>query len=409
MNTGKKGGAILALVAGAFLGGSVAAANPEPRIVQVNCSIGETLAQALQRGKEDRSLLVVVLGVCNETVTVDRADVTLRGEAGATINGPDAALDALTVRADRVTIENLVVSGGKNGIFVNGAGNAVVRGTTVQSTGRTGIIGVGGAAILIDGSTVQSNPRDGVSVEGSQLTIANSTVRQNARTGVLLSTSASARIGVDNANNPAASTITQNGSSGISVNTGSAAIIANSSITGNGADPAATSGRFGIAVGGSSVDIAGGNTIADNSGTGLFLRGSSVTIGSLVFGPTSLNTISNNGDALSSGGIFAFLGSSLTMRDAVITGNRGWGLGLSTRSVAQITNTQIQGNVPANPGTGDGIRMFLGSSLLTSTPASSITGNAGAGIACFGDSAISNAAFLGSAGNGLPDTICSSF
>jgi hypothetical protein len=408
MNTGTKRGAILALVAGAFLGGP-AAANPEPRVVEVDCSNGNTLASALERGSEDRPLLVRVLGVCNETVTIERADVTLRGEPGAAINGPDAALDALTIRADRVAIENLVVSGGRNGILISGASNAVVRGTTVQSTGRTGIIGIGGSAILIDASTVQSNPRDGVSVEGSQLTLANSTVRQNARTGVLLSTSAAARIGIDNANNPAASTITQNGSSGISVNTGSAAIIGNSSITSNGADPAATSGRFGIAVGGSSVDIAGGNTIADNSGTGLFLRGSSATIGSLVFGPTSVNTISNNGDALSSGGIFAFLGSTLTVRDAVISGNRGWGLGLGTRSVAQITNTQIQGNVPTAPGTGDGIRMFLGASLQTSTPPSSVTGNAGAGIACFGDSAISNAAFLGSAGNGLPDTICNSF
>jgi len=93
----------------------------------------------------------------------------------------------------------------------------------------------------------------------------------------------------------------------------------------------------------------------------------------------------------------------------VITGNRGVGVSVSTRSVAQIQNSQVQGTVPTSPGTGDGIRLVLGSSLLPTTPPSVVTGNAGAGLTCFGDSAAINVALLGSAGNGLPDTICSSF
>jgi hypothetical protein len=407
MNIDTKRGAILALAAGVFLSGPVAA-SPAARTVEVNCSSGKTLAAALERSGEG-PLLVLVQGVCNETVVIERADVTLRGEAGAAINGPDPALDALTIRADRVSIENLVVSGGRNGIVAEGAGNAVVRGTTVQSTGRTGILVVWGSGMLIDGSTVQSNPRDGVSAEGSQLTLINSTVRQNARIGVLLSSATSARIGIDHANNPAASTITQNGSNGISINTGSGAIVGNSNITFNGADLATTSGRFGITVNGASADIAGGNTIANNSGTGIFLRSATATIGVLVFGPTSVNTLTGNGSPTSQGGVQAFLNSSLVIRDAVITGNQGVGVILSTRSVAQILNTQVQGTASVGPGSGDGIRLVLGSSLLPSTPPSSVSGNAGAGLTCFGDSAAINVALLGSAGNGLPDTICNSF
>jgi parallel beta-helix repeat protein len=409
MNTGAKRGAILALVAGAFLSGSIAAANPEPRVVQVNCSNGKTLAKALERGNEDRPLLVLVQGVCNETVTIERSDVTLRGEAGAAINGPDAALDTLTVRADRVTIENLVVSGGRNGIVASGAGNVVIRGTTVQSTGRTGILVVGGSGAIIDASTVQSNPRDGVSTEGSQVTIMNSTVRQNARTGVLIATNTSGRIGLDPVNEAAGNTITQNGGSGVSVTAGGSALIGNNSITFNGTDPASIVGRSGISVTGASADILGGNTVANNAGQGIFLRGASVTIGSVTFPFTSVNTISGNGSATAQGGVSAFLGSSLVVRDAVITGNQGTGVVLSTRSVAQIFNTLVQGTVSTGPGTGDGIRLVLGSSLLPTTPASVVTGNAGAGISCFGDSAAVNTVLLGSAGNGAPDTICNPF
>ena len=409
MNTSTKRGAMLALVVGTFLSGSIAAANPEPRVVQVNCSNGNTLAKALDRGNEDRALIVLVQGVCNETVTIERSDVTLRGEPGAAINGPDAAVDAVTVRADRVTIENLVVSGGKNGIVASGAGNFTVRGTTVQSTGRTGILVVGGSGATIDASTVQSNPRDGVSTEGSQVTLMNSTVRQNGRIGVFIGTNTSGRIGLDSVNESAGNTITQNGANGIGVALGGSALIGNNSVTFNGTDPASTVGRFGIAVTGASADILGGNTIANNAAQGVFLRGASVTIGNVTFPFTSVNTITGNGGPTAQGGVFAFLGSSLVIRDAVITGNQGMGLGLSTRSVAQIFNTQIQGTVSTGPGSGDGIRLVLGSSLLPSTPPSVVTGNAGAGLTCFGDSAAINTALLGSAGNGAPDTVCNPF
>ena len=405
MNTGTKRKVIVALLAGAFLSGAVAAANPEPKVVQINCSDGKTLAKALERGNEDRPLLVLVQGVCNETVVVERADVTLRGEAGAAINGPDAGLDALTIRADRVSVENLVVSGGRNGIVASGAGNFVIRGTTVQSTGRTGVLVVFGSAATIDGSTVQSNPRDGISSEGSALTLMNSTVRQNARNGVLVATSTSGRIGLDPANNPAGNTITENGGTGLAITAGAAALIGNNTITFNGTDPASTAGRSGIGVTGGAADILGGNTIANNSGQGVFLRGASVTIGSVNFPFTGVNTITGNGSATAQGGVFAFLGSSLVIRDAVITGNQGVGVGLSTRSVGQIFNTQIQGTVAVSPGTGNGIGLFLGSSLLTGNPAPASTGNAGAGIVCAGSSAL--AGFVNSSGNGMPDSACS--
>jgi hypothetical protein len=409
MNTATKRGAILALVAGALAGGSAAAANPEPRVVQVNCSNGKTLANALERGNEDRALIVVVQGVCNETVVIERSDVTLRGEAGAAINGPDSALDTVTVRADRVAIESLTVSGGRNGIRASGAGNLLVRDSTVQSTGRTGIIVASGSSAVIDGCTVQLNPRDGVSIEGSQATIVNTNVALNAQNGILAANSSSVRVGLDNTNNAAATVVTQSGASGIVVVSGSSALIGNSSITQNGTNPATTAGRSGISVVSASLDLLGGNDIANNAAQGIFVSRSNVTIGSLSFPFTSVNTISANGGATFPGGINAFLGGTLFIRDAVISGNHGGGLVLGGRSQAQLLNTQIQNNLAAGSNAGDGVRLFFGSALVTGTPPSVVTGNAGAGLACFdAESSVSNTALLGSAGNGAPD-FCTGF
>jgi parallel beta-helix repeat protein len=391
---------MLALVVGTFLSGSIAAANPEPRVVQVNCSNGKTLAKALERGNEDRPLLVLVQGVCNETVTIERSDVTLRGEPGAAINGPDPALDTLTVSAHRVAIEGLAISGGRNGIRVTGAGAAAIRGTTVQLTGRTGIIVADSSNALIDGCTVQLNPRDGVSTEASHVTLTNSNVSQNGRIGVFIASGTAGRIGIDNNNNAAGNTISQNGSNGVAVVFGSTALIGNNSITQNGTDPA-QAGRSGISVIQAAADIAGGNSITGNTGQGIFARSASVQIGDPSFAFSTVNTITDNGDAVAAGGVFAFLGSALVIRDAVISNNRGFGVGFSLRSHGQLFNSQILNNVAAGPNPGDGIRLLFGSALLVSAPSSTVTGNAGAGLQCI-DGESSVLGLLPLDGNGIP-------
>lgn len=402
-----------AAIAGSFLGSPIAVAHDHTKTVRVHCSHGQTIKKALGRGDEREPLVVLIRGVCNETVTIDRSDVTLRGEAGfgGGINGPDAALDVITVLADRISIEDLVVTGGRNGITAGGAGRLTVRGTTLQSTGRTGIVVISSSGAIIDGSTIQLNPRDGVAVEGSQATVINSTLSQNGRFGVFVGTGASVRIGIDNQNNAAGSTVSQNGASGINVFLGGAALIANSSITQNGANPASTSGRAGIAVSQGTADIAGSNTIADNTGQGIFVRSGTVQIGNPSFDFSPVNTITGNGDAASAGGVFGFLGAAIVIRDAVISGNRGFGVGFTLRSHGQLINTQVQGTVPAGPNAGDGIRLSLGSAALFSTPGtSSSTGNAGSGLLCTDlESSVANTALLILAGNVVPGTNCTGF
>jgi hypothetical protein len=387
MNARQWGGrSLLAALLALGSSGAIAHGTHGTKTVTVNCAHGQTIAHALKRGDEDRQLVILVRGTCNETVDIDREDVTLRGETGSgpTINGPDPALDTITVRADRVAIEGLTVSGGRNGIVARGAGGLSVLGTTVQLTGRTGIIVSSGSGATIDASTVQSNPRDGVALEGSQASIINSSVSQNARFGVFVGLSSAARIGVDNANNAAGSTISQNGATGINVIFNGSALIGNNNISSNGTDPAAP-GRNGIAVVQATADIAGANTIANNPGPGIFVRAGSLQVGNPSFAFSTVNTITGNGG----GGIFALLGSNVLIRDADMDANSGFGLGLTLRSSAQLINSQIRNNV------GDGIRLSLGSALLPNGPNSVISGNTGFGLQCTDpESSVANTLFL---------------
>jgi Right handed beta helix region len=301
-----------------------------------------------------------------------------------------------------VTIDGITVTGGRNGITGDGADGMIVQKALVMATGRTGIVYSSGSNGVVDTVTSSANPRDGVSIDSASAVVIGSQLTQNGRFGVNVSDSASGRIGIDNGNNPSGNVISTNGGSGINISYGSGAFIAMNEITGNGTNTTPGSPRFGIGINSSSADIIGGNTISGNAGQGINMRTASVSMGDTNFGFTSVNTITGNGSATLPGGIFAFLGSSLNIQNAVISGNNGFGMILSLRSQAQIAGSTIQNNVPAGANNGDGIRLAFGSGLFAATPVGSVTGNAGFGINCTdGESSVVNTGSLGVGPNGL--------
>ena len=406
MNVRDKLGRILVATILLLAAASTVVAAEPTKTVDVDCANGETIAKALTVGDERKPLLIVVKGTCNESVTIARSDVKLQGDhaAGGGVAGPDPSLDTITVTSNRVTIEGLTITGGRNGIAGNGAAGLTVRNAVVQTTGRTGIVYTFGASGLVDACTIQLNPRDGVAIEAAQATIVSSTVTQNARVGVLVTNSASARIGVDNRNAAAGNTISMNGSNGIHVSIGGSAFIAMNQITGNGTDPAGALGRVGVNVVSATADLVGGNAISGNAGQGINARSASVLIGNPNFDFTSVNTITGNGNVNAPGGVFGFLGSSIVIRNAVVTGNAGFGWGLSLKSDGQLFSSSIQNNLPVGSITGDGIRLIFGSGLIVSQPNTFISGNAGFGLQCTdGESSVVNTGFLLLSGNGRGD------
>lgn len=359
----------------------------------VDCGSGGSISAALAAGAKR----IVVRGTCSESVTVNQDDVTLQADpAGGEIHGPDATANAVTVRGHRVTIDGLTISGGRNGISGVGSTNLSIRNCTVQSTGRTGIVYINNAGGSVDTCQVHSNPRDGIAADGAQVTVTNSMISNNSRFGIIIVDGASGKIGQTDRQEPAGNTISQNGSNGITVSTGGTAQIAMNQVTGNGTDPTQP-GRNGISVLQGSASLVGGNTISGNAGAGLAITSSSVTMGNGDLGITPVNTITGNGNSASPGGVSAFLGASVVLRNATIQGNNGPGVTLTTRSQAQLVSSTIQGNLnlPLPNGfmsAGDGIRLVFGSALLPGNPGSTIAGNAGAGVQCTdGESSVINA------------------
>jgi nitrous oxidase accessory protein NosD len=383
------------LTAMAFLPMHVSAQDQPTLTVTVDCAAGQTIAHALRQGDERKPLVVILHGTCIENVTVDRDDVTLVADGpGGTVNGPDPNTSTVTVTGSRVTIDGVAVTGGRNGILGLGARALTVANCIVQNTGRTGIVFTQGTSGTVDTCTVHNNPRDGLAIESSSVTVINSSISQNARAGVVLSDGSSGRIGVDGLNVAAGNVISNNGSNGLHISVGSTAFVGGNTISGNGTNPAGALGRLGIAVLNSTADIIGLNVITGNARDGIFARSSSLTIGDTNFGFSRVNTITGNGTTGPSAGINAFVGTSLTVRNATISGNNGFGVLLSLRSSAQMSGNTIQNNT----GFGDGIRLVFGSGLfIDPAPAAAniVTGNSGFGVNCTdGEASVVNTSSL---------------
>jgi hypothetical protein len=373
-----------------------ALAQLEPtKTVEVRCSAGDRVARALTLGDERKPLVIVVDGVCPESVVIDRSDVTLRaGAEGGGLAGPDPAVDVVTVAATRVTIEGLAITGGRNGIHAVAAPGLVIRGAGVTATGRSGISLGSGSSAVIDACTVARNPRDGVAVDSASAVVLGSTVSENGRMGIVLVNGASARIGIDGMNAIAGSSIRANGSNGIVASLGSSFYLAASEVSGNGTDPAALAGRAGVNLAGASATLIGGNTVRDNASSGVSgFRSASLTIGDPSFGLDTRNVVSRNGTADLSGGVFVFQGSAVIVRNALVADNAGFGLGIGMRSSGQVVGSTFGGN-------GDGIRILMGGALFVSAPPSTVSGSAGFGVQCLdGESSLVNTVLLGFADN----------
>src|SRR5256886_16045177 len=132
------------------------------RTTTVDCAAGDTVARALTRGDERKSLTILINGSCSEHVVINRSDIKLAAAApGATISGPDPAIDVIRVTGTRVTLDGITVTGGRHGIKATGAARLIVRNWLLLGTGRNGISYAHGARGVVDGCTGLNNARDG--------------------------------------------------------------------------------------------------------------------------------------------------------------------------------------------------------------------------------------------------------
>jgi parallel beta-helix repeat protein len=332
--------------------------------ITVDCGSDGSIAQALTGG----AARIVVRGTCAGPVVIDRDDVFLAADpTGGSLHGTDPDANVVLVTGHRVTIEGLMITGGRNGIAGVGASNLTVRDVAVQASGGNGIVYASGSSGTIDRCTIQGNTRTGIVVDGSWARITNCTIQNNAG-GISVINGGSAVIGITNRSVAAGNTIRQNTGSGINVLFGAIATVAMNTITQNTG--------IGISILNATATISGGNTITGNPFGGVVATASRVSLGDAGTGLTTVNQVSENGSAGLTGGVFAGVGTSMLIRDAQIQANSAAGLIISLHSQVQMTGTTIRNNAS------DGIRLVLGAALLPLTPVSTITGNTGAGIQC---------------------------
>lgn len=120
----------VSLVAGLILLASPA------RAAEVNCGLGETIAQALHaQALQRKGKSITIKGVCTEDVDIEKRDVTLEGDGGEIVG-------TVTITgASRVVIKNLTIrNAAGEGVVVTDASAVEIQGTTVSNNfGECGV------------------------------------------------------------------------------------------------------------------------------------------------------------------------------------------------------------------------------------------------------------------------------
>lgn len=291
-----------------------------PLALTVDCGQGGSIASAL--ASSGGPLIVTVQGTCNEHVAIARDDVSLVAGPGGVVHGPDPNTATIRVTGDRIVIDGLTVTGGRNGIQASGSSQLVVRNCTVTS-GRSGIGYFDGANGTVDNCNLQGNPRDGIVLDRGTASISNSTVSGSGRFGINVF-NGSATIAGGNV-------ITANTVNGVQVSLSTVEMF-----TGVTPNQITNNGVQGLNVQVGSVVVMSGTTISGNSGDGLQVsRRAFVETGNGV-------TISNN----TLNGIALFVGGGASLLGAItVTANGQFGL--------QCFGTESR--YFANPGVTDGI------------------------------------------------------
>lgn len=352
---------LAAAAAAIFLCGStLSAPAPLSQIFTVDCAKGQTISAALERGDERKPLVLIIRGTCNENVTINRDDVTLKGDPnyGATVNGSSAA-DTIAVRASRVLIDRIAIRGGNpNGIALIGGSNIDITNSDVQSASWHGVFLTGTSAVNVVNCVVQNNARSGIGLSDASVAIADSQISHNSGSGVRAVRHSSVTV--------TASTISSNALFGIQLQT-SEALISNTTIAENGTNTGLPeTSRGGVGASASNLQINGSN-IANNSAAGVVATGASTT---------NLFNSSVTGNGGSNGGVTLYLGAVGSIDGGTVSSNK------STGVFAWVNSTvQISGGATIQYNTGHGIQLNADSKLWMNGPAT-VGGNTWLGVNC---------------------------
>lgn len=357
--------------------GMLPTASAQSNTFAVDCNRGQTITQALRQGDSRKPLVVLVRGTCNEHVSISRDDVTLRGEPGTepTVNGPDSARDTIVISKDTVNIEDLTVTGGFNGIRLQGPFFAGVRRVLVRNTANNGILLRAGDMELVD-TTVENAGASGLVLgRAASVRVVNSHFRYSHFMGIYAQNNSTLTIN--------GGTVSDNEGHGISVDYGSDGTISNVEIFNN---------FTGIMVSTGHATVDGGNNVHHNRQHGVVAQAGAV------LGLNGSKVMQN-----AQIGVLGYLGATVVMNSNEIVGNGESGVFCLNDCTLQVTSDRITGNGH------HGIGVQRRSTLIDLGPIEEPTdasGNTWVDLWC-GDK--ESSVDLGSNFNGTVDSACTGF
>jgi hypothetical protein len=325
-----------------------------PNVITVNCEAGETVTDALAQAPVTGHLTINIIGVCQESVTITRDDITLQGDSpGAGLQSSSDVPLLLLDGARRVLINQLTLTGGNHGLFAHSGASFHAYDLHVQNnTHYAGIHITMEASGRISNSIIEGS---GIVTWGSgSLYVFGGEVRNSDMFGV--QASGGSYINLDGGFRVVGSrhhAVFAGGGGSIDVHS---AIIEDNLSAGV------------WAMDGSNIGIIGNNTRIENNNGGVVAWSASSV--SIAFGAQVIN---NQGH-----GVQADYGGNISVSDgAVINNNSGAGLSLSGGSAARIHGSYIVDN----EWNGIYLNDISVASFGLDDP-NQITGNGGHGIEC---------------------------
>ena len=136
----------------------------------IDCAAGNSIQYQIDTRNPEKSLTLLIRGICSQNVLVNRDDVTLAGES--------------PLAADKVA----------GTITILGAKRVLIRNLTVSSPNGVGIEAIENAALKIEDSKIENNGTDGVFVRsGAHATIRRTSLSHNGQAGASTWAAASMR------------------------------------------------------------------------------------------------------------------------------------------------------------------------------------------------------------------------
>lgn len=305
----------------------------QARDLKVNCDIGQSLQDAINRARSSAAPLVVsVKGDCYENVILSRDALTIDGGGDAVIHG------TVVNRGVRVTISNIGITRPGFGMRATTGRTRLVNVHFFDNAEEGLIVRRNGVVIFPDGS-VKNNGLEGVVVESATLIVGEVEISGN-RAGIAASM---AQITLEDAQ------VINNAERGIDVAGNSALMVSGGAVRGNGG--------AGVIVDNTSSFAADGVDISWNGSTGVGVRWNS---NADIVGCTIGNNAQANPNRT---GVFVSTSSSATIDSTEVFGN-GAGVGATRQSFINLSGTTV-----VRDNLGDGLWLRYDSGAVVDDPA----------------------------------------